>query len=398
MWISRESDREYKPTTQQLRAITAGKINRPVRPRRKPVQYNNLVDITESDGEVDLQGSEGAVNSSPERVPRSTQVLRASSVESLWGSSDRSGSLSCWSPETFNRKTATLVHSIEEVKTQFSRMAKEQGEKGLLEKMMEVLITSRIEDQRLEQTHREEDARSREEEARRREEDLERQEKLIRAIQEGQAAVPQTVHLDTTKLPSMVPGEDIEIFIDLFETALRVGRVTEDKLVAKLHSALDTETKLSIKDTISDPLATYDQIKQALIGQSFLTFTAASEAIMTLDQGGITKLPMRQAVRKLTHLFEKATAEATNVREACIYSAVAVVRYALTPDAKQYMDIKGTFDGDSFCRSLEEWQKTHPGRQVWDHKARQPVERVPSRVPGRRSGNCFHWEGGPFCF
>ena len=120
VWMSRESDREYKPTTQQLRAITAGKINRPVRPRRKPVQYNNLVDITESDGEVDLQGSEGAVNSSPERVPRSTQVLRASSVESLWGSSDRSGSLSCWSPETFNHKTATLVHSVEEVKTQFS--------------------------------------------------------------------------------------------------------------------------------------------------------------------------------------------------------------------------------------------------------------------------------------
>ena len=43
-------------------------------------------------------------------------------------------------------------------------MAKEQGEKGLLEKMMEILITSRIEDQRLEQTRREEDARSREEE------------------------------------------------------------------------------------------------------------------------------------------------------------------------------------------------------------------------------------------
>ena len=73
--------------------------------------------------------------------------------------------------------------------------------------------------------------------------------------------------------------------------------------MAKLHSALDTDTKLSIKDTISNQFATYDEIKQALIGQSFLTFTAASEAIMTLDQGGITKLPIRQAVRKLTHLF-----------------------------------------------------------------------------------------------
>ena len=111
---------------------------------------------------------------------------------------------------------------------------------------------------------------------------------------------------------------------------------------------------------------------------------------MTLDQGGITKLPIRQAVRKLTHLFEKATTEATNVREACIYSAVAVARYALTADAKLYMDIKGTFDGDGFCRSLDEWQKTHPGKQVWEHKARQPVDRTPSRVPGRRQGSCFH--------
>ena len=392
--MSRESDKEYKPTTQQLRTFTAARNTRPARLRRRPAQYDDLVNITESDGETDIPSSKGAVNSASERTPRSRQVLRASSIESVWGSSDTSDTFSCWSPETFNRKTATLVTSVEEVKTQFSRMAKDQEEKGMMEKMLEMLITSRAEDQRLERQRRDEQARieqqRREDEAARRAEDLERQERWIKAIQDGQAAVPQTVHLDTTKLPSMVQGEDIEIFIDLFETALRVGKMPEDKWVAKLHSALDTETKLSIKDTISDPLATYKEIKQALIGQSFLTFTAASEAIMTLDQGSITRLPMKQAVRKLTHLFEKATAEATNVREACIYSAVAVARYALTADAKMYMDIKGTFDGDGFCRSLDEWQKTHPGRQVWDHKARQPLERTPSRVPGRRSGSCFH--------
>ena len=285
--MSRESDKEYKPTTQQLRTFTAARNTRPARLRRRPAQYDDLVNITESDGETDIPSSKGAVNSASERTPRSRQVLRASSIESVWGSSDTSDTFSCWSPETFNRKTATLVTSVEEVKTQFSRMAKDQEEKGMMEKMLEMLITSRAEDQRLERQRRDEQARieqqRREDEAARRAEDLERQERWIKAIQDGQAAVPQTVHLDTTKLPSMVQGEDIEIFIDLFETALRVGKVPEDKWVAKLHSALDTETKLSIKDTISDPLATYKEIKQALIGQSFLTFTAASEAIMTLD-------------------------------------------------------------------------------------------------------------------
>ena len=77
--MSRESGQEYKPTTQQLRAITTVKNNQPVRSRRKPAQYDDLTDITESDGETDKQGSEGVVNSVSERVPRSRQGLRASS-------------------------------------------------------------------------------------------------------------------------------------------------------------------------------------------------------------------------------------------------------------------------------------------------------------------------------
>ena len=259
-------------------------------------------------------------------------------------------------------------------------------------------IKNREEERRREDNLREERREARERQAR--EEAEEREAKLLATLKEAQPAIPQTVHLDNTKLPSMVKGEDLETFIDLFESALTVGAVPENKWVAKLHSALDTETKLSINDTITNPDSSYEEIKQALIGQSHLTFTAASEAIMTLDQGDVTKLPMRQALQRLTRLFEKATAEATTIREACLYSAVAVARFALNTDAKQYIDVKGSFDCDNFCRSIEEWQRTHIGKPVWNSRQRPVGERQTARfTPGRKPGTCYHCgKGGHFAY
>ena len=149
---------------------------------------------------------------------------------------------------------------------------------------------------------------------------------------------------------------------------MKAGSVPEHKWTSKLHAALDTDTKLSIKETITNADSTYDEIKQALIGQGHLTFMAASEALITLNDGKITKVTMRQAIQKLTRLFEKATAEATSIREMCLYSAVAVARYFLHSDVQQYIDIKGSFDNDGFCRAIEEWQRTHSGKQVWNVK------------------------------
>ena len=233
-------------------------------------------------------------------------------------------------------------------------------------------------------------------------EEAERQEaKLLLALKEAQLVVPQTVHLDNTKLPTMTKGEDIEVFIELFETAMRVGGVPEDKWTSKLHAALDTDTKLTVKDVMTNADSTYEEIKQALVGQGHLTFTAASEALMTLDDGNITELPMRQAIQKLARFYEKATAEATSIRETCLYSAVATARFFLQPDVKQYVDVKGTFDNDGFCRSIEEWQRTHPlrktdlGTRRLGHQDRQP-NRVSS---GKKPGSCFHCgKGGNFAY
>ena len=270
------------------------------------------------------------------------------------------------------------------------RQESEREEKRLRDRQ------DREEERRREENIRED--RRIEREAREREQAAEREVQLLATLKAAQPAIPQMVHLDNTKLPVMTRGEDLELFLELFESALTAGGVPEAKWVPKLHASLDTETKLAIKETITKPGATYAEIKGALVGQTHLTFAAASESLMTLEQGTITKLPIRQAVQKVARLFEKISTEATTMREMCLYSAVAVTRVALSREAKRYIDVKGSCDWNSYCCSLEEWQKTNPGRPVWDTRGRfntdRPVynNRQPFKPLGhvRKQGDCFY--------
>ena len=435
-------DMDYKPLNFKGKLVQPT-LDRPRRTTRKALAYSESpvkvgLDEEETYGSTTDQGADNRVVGKG----ASAWELRNKSVESVWGGSSSEGtSLGCWSPQTFDRRTAGLIEGIDEVKSHIHRitMAKKEelGVGELIKIMMEmnskekeeakIRMEKIEEDVKIREEEREERALLREEkrlqaikdreEERRREDNLreerrearerkfkeeaaEREANLIRTLKEAQPAIPQTVHLDNTRLPSMVKGEDLELFIELFESALTAGAVPENKWVAKLHAALDSDSKLAIKDIITNPYSTYAEIKQALVGQSHLTFTAASEAIMTLDQGGVTKLPMRQAVLKLTRLFEKATAEATTIREACLYSAVAVARFALNPEAKQYIDVKGSFDCESFCRFMEEWERPHTGKPILDSKQKPVSDRQPARfIPGRKPGVCYHCgKGGHFAY
>ena len=365
-----------------------------------------------------------------------SRELRGSSTESVWGGST-TGS---WSPQTLNRRANTLAEGLQEVWEQITMAKKEEVTMtGLMTMMLEMNrkdkedakrreqereersiireekrlkeIADREEERRRDELEREEkrlqDIRDREEDRRREDRDreerrLEREVQLLATLKAAQPAVPQTVHLDTTKLPVMTKGEDLELFLELFESALTAGGVPEDKWVQKLHASLDTETKLTIKETITTPGVTYEEIKLALLGQTHLTFVAASESLVTLEQGAIMKLPIRQAVQKVARLYEKITKEATNMREMCLYSAVATIRAALAREAKQYIDVKGSCEWNSFCCSLEEWQRTNPGRPIWDNKGRHIPEkpmytfRQPFRTTEqmRKPGECFHWQTG----
>ena len=46
---------------------------------------------------------------------------------------------------------------------------------------------------------------------------------MLATLKAAQPAIPQTVHLDSTKLPVMSKGEDLELFLELFESALTAG-------------------------------------------------------------------------------------------------------------------------------------------------------------------------------
>ena len=420
MWMSEESEQKFKPTLQgsEPRSDTA---DRPKRVTRREVDYRNSGEGGPSEEQGQRQHATQGVVGREILRQGSSRELRGSSTESVWGGSIEGS----WSPQTISRRTETIIEGLQEVREQLTMAKKEDiSMRELMKMMLEINNRDKEEARKREEereqraTEREErrlqDIRDREEERRReeniredrriereareREQAAEREVQLLATLKAAQPAIPQTVHLDSTKLPMMTKGEDLELFLELFESALTAGGVPEAKWVPKLHASLDTETKLAIKETITNPGATYEDIKRALVGQTHLTFAAASESLMTLEQGAITKVPIRQAVQKVARLFEKLTTEATTMREMCLYSAVAVTRVALSREAKQYIDVKGSFDWNGFCCSLEEWQRTNPGRPVWDNRGRYSIDgpsynaRQPFKTPiqTRKQGDCFY--------
>ena len=90
------------------------------------------------------------------------------------------------------------------------------------------------------------------------------------------------------KLPDMKEGEEIDTFIAMFEAALRACDIPEEQWKAKLHTHLNPATKLRIQDTIQDHDATYDDIKEALLGYGNMTFSAAAETLMSGDGDSCT--------------------------------------------------------------------------------------------------------------
>ena len=164
------------------------------------------------------------------------------------------------------------------------KQERERREEEREEKALEREERRRVRD--LEERHR------REEEQARRNEKRDRETRdMLAALKDSMPTVPQTVHIENVKLPKMNEGEDAVIFVELFEAALTDNGITEDKWKGKLHAALDTTSKLKVRNIITDHDSTYELIKTALIGCGTLTFSASSEALMSADRGRTLSLP-----------------------------------------------------------------------------------------------------------
>ena len=172
-----------------------------------------------------------------------------------------------------------------------------------------------------------------------------------------------------------------------------MGNIPEGKWLPKLHAALDTDTKLTVREVFTNPDTTYQEAKAALLGQTNLSFSAASEAVMTLDEGKITKMPLRQGIQRMANFLEKATEKAPSWKESFMYGAVVIARYFMQPELKTYLDFKGIATPDEFFKSTEEWKRTHPGRPVWEYKTRGAPDRQMYKMntnPTRKPGDCFY--------
>ena len=88
-----------------------------------------------------------------------------------------------------------------------------------------------------------------------------------------------------------------------------------------------------------DPEASFNDAKLALTGQTHMSFSAASEAMMTLDEGKITKMPIKQGAQRIANFLKKACEQAPTWGETHLYGAAAIVRYHLQPDLKTYLDL-----------------------------------------------------------
>ena len=138
--------------------------------------------------------------------------------------------------------------------------------------------------------------------------------------------MPQQVNIQTHKLPEMKDGDDLEIFVTTFESALLSNLVPENQWKNKLHSHLTLKAKYKVLQFIKNQHSMYDELKEALLGCSAMTFSSAAEEFFTGERGRLTKLDPRQAAEKMLQLVCKLTQEAADVQEACEYVTVAALR------------------------------------------------------------------------
>ena len=214
----------------------------------------------------------------------------------------------------------------------------------------------------------------------------EREHKMIVALKETRPLV------ETVKLPTMEKGMDIEAFLELFETALTVAKISEAKWITRLHTTLDSETKLLVREIFVNPDSTFEEAKAALTGQTHMSFSAASEAMMTLDEGKVTRMPIRQGAQRVANFLKKACEQALTWGETHLYGAVAIMRYHMHSEVKTYLDLKGVEKPDDCFRAVEEWKRTHPGKSVWDLRPKGIFDRQSYRTgnnTNRRQGEWF---------
>ena len=219
-----------------------------------------------------------------------------------------------------------------------------------------------------------------------------REEKMMLALKENQDRTHR-IDLGSSRLPEMKAGEEIDVFVDFFESALVLAKIPKNKWLEKLHVALNTDAKKLVHHTMTQDDVTYEAVKGILLGHMLLTFVAASESLNGLETQNLEQLHGKQVMLKIAKILKRIGKDARNEEEIYHYMAVAVARWSFNPDFRQYLDIRGKFYLDTVTSVMGEWKASNPGVAIWDFRKRHPVGRMVvknSQSQVRKSGECFY--------
>jgi len=286
------------------------------------------------------------------------------------GSEESFGDFSATTQFNFNKRREFK----EELEVAMSRESKDSEKGNTPEPGLSDFMRMYMEDQRRrderdrirreEQERRDEESRVRREEEREaRQAEAERnlavQQRLMEALMTKQAAVVEEPN-SRIRLPTMKEGEEMEKFISVFETALKLKEVPrglwKDELVSHLHLEVLSE----IDETLQRGGATYEEIVYALKGGNSVTFCGAAEDLCSGERGTVFELEARPALRRMKHLYKTVAGDACSVDEMAEALAVARMRDHVVPALKTCIDTGKRFGYKDFGDCCEEWVKSQP--------------------------------------
>jgi len=158
----------------------------------------------------------------------------------------------------------------------------------------------------------------------------------------------------------MKDAEEIEKFIPIFETSLRINKIPQPLWKQQLLTHLPLDTLVKIEDVLQADDSTYEEAVGALRGTTALSFCSAAEDMCSGDRGLIWDMDIRHGSAKMLRLIETVAGEAENKREMAQSFAVALIRDHLNPQLKNYMDTSRRFGFKEFLETCEEWERSQP--------------------------------------
>jgi len=195
-------------------------------------------------------------------------------------------------------------------------------------------------------------------------------------------------------IPRMREANELEEFIPVFETFLRVNDVPKPLWKQKLLTHLPLKALVKVEETLQADDFSYEDTVGALRGSTTMSFFSAAEDLCTGERGKLWELDIRPCSMKIRHLVRTVAQEADTRDEMAESLTVALTRDRLSPALKHYIDTTRRFKFREYLKICEEWERNQPTGTSCFRKAKSNVATQGGRVvsspyPQKPALKCF---------